>query len=86
MTRRRRLALLLAPLLLFVSACASDAPQTTLDPKGPIARSIDSLWDGVFIVAVVVFVFVEFGTLYLVIRFRRRKDDHLRQDPELAHL
>jgi len=75
MTRRRRLALVLAPLLLFVGACASDAPQSTLDPKGPIARSIDALWDGVFIVAVVVFILVEFGTLYLVIRFRRRADD-----------
>ena len=74
--RRRRLALaLVMPLVLLVTSCASDAPQTTLEPKGPIARSIDSLWDGVFIVAVVVFIIVEFGTLALVIRFRRRKDD-----------
>jgi len=74
--RRRRLALaLVMPLVLLVTSCASDAPQTTLEPKGPIARSIDSLWDGVFIVAVVVFIIVEFGTLALVMRFRRRKDD-----------
>ncbi len=74
--RRRRLALaLVMPLVLFVTSCASDAPQTTLEPKGPIARSIDSLWDGVFIVAVVVFIIVEFGTLALVMRFRRRKND-----------
>jgi cytochrome c oxidase subunit II len=74
--RRRRLALaLVMPLVLVVASCASDAPQSTLDPKGPVARSIDSLWDGVFLVAVVVFVLVEFGTLALVIHFRRRKGD-----------
>jgi cytochrome c oxidase subunit II len=74
--RRRRLALaVVMPLVLFVASCASDAPQDTLEPKGPIARSIDSLWDGVFLVAVVVFILVEFGTLFLVIRFRRRKGE-----------
>jgi cytochrome c oxidase subunit II len=73
---RRRLALaVVMPLVLFVASCASDAPQDTLEPKGPIARSIDSLWDGVFLVAVVVFILVEFGTLFLVVRFRRRKGD-----------
>ena len=77
MTRRRRLALLSAPLalVLFASACAADAPQDTMEPQGPIARSIDNLFNGVFIVAVVVFILVEFGTLLLLARFRRRKDD-----------
>ena len=75
--RRRRLVppALILPLLLLLGACASDAPQDTLQPEGPIARSIDRLWDGVFIIAVIVFVLVEFGTLALVIRFRRRRDD-----------
>jgi len=77
MTRRRRLALLSAPLalVLFASACAADAPQDTMEPQGPIARSIDNLFNGVFIVAVVVFILVEFGTLLLLVKFRRRKDD-----------
>ncbi len=77
MTRRRRLALLAAPLalVLFASACAADAPQDTMEPQGPIARSIDNLFNGVFIVAVVVFILVEFGTLLLLAKFRRRKDD-----------
>ena len=84
--RRRRLALaLLVPLVLFVASCASDAPQDTLQPKGPIARSIDGLWDGVFLVAVVVFVLVEFGTLALVARFRRRKDDSDDDLPTQTH-
>ena len=77
--RRRRLALaLVLPLVLFVASCASDAPQNTLEPEGPIARSIDNLWDGVFLVAVVVFVLVEFGTLALVLRFRRRRTSRRR--------
>jgi cytochrome c oxidase subunit 2 len=76
-TRRRRLAplALVMPLVVFVSACASDAPQTTLEPKGPIARSIDNLFNGVFLVAVFVFFLVELGALFLVLRFRQRKDD-----------
>ncbi|HET6953176.1 MAG TPA: cytochrome c oxidase subunit II [Acidimicrobiales bacterium] len=76
MTKRRRLLpLALVPLLVLASACASDAPQSTLEPEGPFARSIDALWDGVFGIAVVVFILVEFGTLALVLKFRKRKDD-----------
>ncbi len=85
--RRRRLAplALVLPLVLLLGACASDAPQDTLDPKGPIARSIDNLWNGVFLVAVVVFILVEFGTLALVIRFRRRREDNDDDLPTQTH-
>jgi cytochrome c oxidase subunit 2 len=85
--RRRRFAplALVLPLVLLLASCASDAPQTTLEPKGPVARSIDSLWDGVFLVAVVVFVLVEFGTLALVIHFRKRKDDSDDDLPTQTH-
>jgi len=74
-----------APLLLLLSACASDAPQDTLDPAGPIARKIDNLVNPVFIVAAVVFVLVEFGVLYLVLRFRQRKDDDPDELPGQTH-
>lgn len=85
-TRRRRFALaLVLPLVLILGACASDAPQSTLEPKGPIARSIDALWDGVFLVAVVVFILVEFGTLALAIRFRRRRNDSDDDLPAQTH-
>jgi cytochrome c oxidase subunit 2 len=86
-SRRRRLSplALVLPLVLFLGACASDAPQDTLQPKGPIARSIDALWDGVFLVAVVVFVLVEFGALALAVRFRRRKDDSDDELPAQTH-
>jgi cytochrome c oxidase subunit II len=85
--KRRRfvpLALVL-PLTLLVGACASDAPQSTLEPKGPISRSIDQLWDGVFIVAVIVFILVEFGTVALVAKFRKRKDDSDDDLPTQTH-
>jgi cytochrome c oxidase subunit 2 len=83
--RSRRALALLVPLLLLLSACASDAPQDTLEPAGPIARKIDNLVNPVFIVAAVVFVLVEFGILYLVLKFRQRKDDDPDELPGQAH-
>src|SRR5690606_18122784 len=63
--KRRRVApvALTLPLVLLLGACADNAPQTTLEPEGPFARSIDNLWDGVFAVAAVVFVLVQVGTV-----------------------
>ncbi len=85
--RRRRIAplALLMPLVLLLGACASDAPQDTLQPEGPFARSIDRLWDGVFIVAAIVFVLVEVGTVLLVLKFRRRKDEDPDELPAQTH-
>jgi cytochrome c oxidase subunit II len=83
--RARRALALMASLLLLLSACASDAPQDTLDPAGPIARKIDNLVNPVFIVAAVVFVLVEFGVLYLVLKFRQRKDDDPDELPGQTH-
>ena len=87
MPRRRRLLplALVVPLLLLASACASDAPQTTLEPKGPIAREIDNLSDPVFLIAAAVFVLVEFGTLALVLKFRKRKDEDPDELPAQTH-
>jgi cytochrome c oxidase subunit 2 len=61
--------------VLLASGCASDAPLDTLDPQGPNAQKIDDLLNPVLIVAAVVFLFVELGIIYLVVRFRRRKGD-----------
>jgi cytochrome c oxidase subunit 2 len=74
MSRHRRLALV-APLLLALSACASDAPLDTLEPEGPAARSIDNLANPVFLIAGIVFVLVQGGCLALAWKFRTRKDD-----------
>jgi len=63
------------PLVLLLSACASYAPQDTMDPKGPISRQIDNLFNPVVAIAAVVFVLVEFGTLAMVLKFRKRKGE-----------
>jgi cytochrome c oxidase subunit II len=75
--RRRRgwRAALVLPLLVALSACAEDAPLDTLDPEGPPARTIKELSDPVFIIAGIVFVFVQVGVLWLAWHFRKRKDD-----------
>jgi len=66
--------------LTFLTGCAADAELDTLNPQGPSARSIDNLFDPVFYVAVVVFIFVFAGTFIIWWRFR---DDH--DDEEFPH-
>ena len=85
--RSPRLRTLALGLLLVVVAagCASDAPLDTLDPKGPEAQSIDNLLLPVMLIAGVVFLFVELGIVYLVIRFRRRKRDDETELPSQTH-
>jgi cytochrome c oxidase subunit II len=74
-SRRWRAALVL-PLLLALAACGDDSkPLNTLDPEGPEARTIKELSDPVFLIAGIVFVFVQGGVLYLAWRFRKRRDD-----------
>ena len=75
----------LASLALLLSACASDAPQDTLEPEGPIARTIDNLVNPVFIVAGIVFVIIELGTVLMVRKFRLRKDEDPDELPPQTH-
>jgi cytochrome c oxidase subunit 2 len=76
------LAAFTASLFVFLVACASNAPQDTLKPKGPAARSIDHLIKPVFIVAGVVFVLVEGLVVIAVIKFRARPGS---PEPEQIH-
>jgi cytochrome c oxidase subunit 2 len=62
-------------LTLIVAGCASNAPQDTLKPAGKYSRQIDHLFKPVFMIAVLVFVFVEGLVLVAVIKFRRKDDD-----------
>ena len=62
------------PLLLVLAACAQNAPQDTLEPKGPAARQIDNLINPVFWIAGVVFVLVQGLAIYAVIKYRHRDD------------
>ena len=71
---RRRWAGLVA-LAFLLGACASDAPQDSLDPAGPEARTIDNLFGPVVLAAAVVFVLVQGLIIYAVVKFRRRDDD-----------
>ncbi len=72
---RSRLAGLLVLLAVVLSACSGSGPQTALNPEGPIGRTIDDLWELVFIMATVVFVIVQAALVYTIIRFRARKGD-----------
>jgi cytochrome c oxidase subunit 2 len=60
-------------LLLLLSACAPNATQDTLQPKGPYAEKLKDLFVPVFWVAVFVFIVVEGGIVWISIRFRHRK-------------
>lgn len=86
MTRLRRFVPLASVgLLLFLTACASNAPQDTLEPEGPIARKIDNLVNPVFLIAGVVFVLVEVGALLILRKFRAGKDDDDSVLPKQTH-
>jgi cytochrome c oxidase subunit II len=83
-SRRRPLRWLVpVALVLALGACATDAPQDSLDPAGPYARSIDNLFMPVVYVAAVVFVLVQGIIVYSIIKFRRRADDDA--VPEQVH-
>lgn len=76
-SRLRRLGLpaVILALGVFLSSCSKEVqPQNVLDPKAPIARQLDNLWNPVFAVACVIFVIVEVLVIFVSIRFRRRND------------
>jgi cytochrome c oxidase subunit II len=60
-------------LLLLLGACAPNATQDSLQPKGPFAEEVKDLFVPVFWVAVFVFIVVEGGIVWITIRYRHRK-------------
>ncbi len=72
---RARLLALVTVVGLAASACASNAQQTTLEPKGPAADKINNLSNITFLIAGLVFVLVEVGVLFVAWKFRKRKGD-----------
>ncbi|MEX1179171.1 MAG: cytochrome c oxidase subunit II [Nitriliruptor sp.] len=61
--------------VLLLSACSAESAQSALDPAGPYAQGPHDLIQYVFIIALVIFVFVQGLIVYSVIKFRRRPDD-----------
>ena len=68
----------LAALAVVAVACAPNATQSTLEPKGPYAQKSFDLFVPVFWVAVGIFVIVEGLLLLFVIRYRHRKNQTAR--------
>jgi cytochrome c oxidase subunit 2 len=82
LTPRRTWIALVVGLGLVMAGCAKHAPQTTLQPEGPVGRKIDGLFHLTFWIAAVVFVLVEAGVVFLVWRYRHRDD---RPEPVQVH-
>ena len=76
---------LAAGLMLLTAGCASNAPQDTFKPVGPQAKQIDDLARPVFIIAIVVGILVMIASLYVVTKFRKRKDDDGDEFPKQIH-
>ncbi|MGY6500004.1 MAG: cytochrome c oxidase subunit II [Acidimicrobiales bacterium] len=83
--RRSLLALGLLALAVVLAGCASGTPLDTLQPEGAEARTIQDLVLPVFIVAAAVFVLVEGAILFIMWRFRSRKDEDPDALPEQVH-
>lgn len=72
--RRRRLAYvaLLGALALGVAACGGEYPNTTFSHNTEYNTAIDALWDRLLYLGTAVFVLVELGLIYTVVKFRRK--------------
>ena len=62
-------------LVVMVSACGENYPQSTLQPKSDITRLIDGLFRTTFWWALAVFILVEGALVYALWRFRAKPND-----------
>ena len=81
-TSRRAFVAVLGVVGVAATACASSAPQNSLNPKGPESRYIDHLFFPVGMIAGAILVFVSCMVVYCVIRFRARSED---DSPKQTH-
>ena len=61
----------------LVMAGCLNGPQSTFEANGTYARSADRLFEGVFIIVVIVFVLVEGALVFFLIKYRERPGDPL---------
>ena len=66
----------------MLSSCASNAPQDTTKPGGPISTSIQDLANPVFYIAIGIGIFVYGLILFASFKYRRRNDDDI---PKQVH-
>ncbi len=79
MSRKGWLRVAWAALALLTSACIENAPLDIFKPKGPFAEQINDLFWPVFWVAVVIFVLVEGGILFITVVFKDRGGKEAKQ-------
>lgn len=77
--RGRRLLGWALVLAVALAGCATNDPQSVMNPAGPVAREQDQLWDIVFPIAIAVFVLVEAMLLFSVFKFRDRGEEGIPQ-------
>lgn len=70
--RRLGRVLMLVAFAGVMAACATVAPQDTLDPAGPVAETQDNLFRPVFWIAAAIFFLVEGAIVFAAIKFRAR--------------
>jgi cytochrome c oxidase subunit 2 len=82
--RLRRLAsyAFFAALAIAAVSCNEAHPNTTLVPHSDFGREIDFLWDRLLLLGTIVFVLVEGGLIFIVIKYRRREN---RPTPPQTH-
>jgi cytochrome c oxidase subunit 2 len=71
-----------AALVLLLSACSSEFPQSTLHPTADFGERIDDLFRTIFWWALGVFVVVEAALLFVIIKYRERPTS---KDPKHVH-
>jgi cytochrome c oxidase subunit 2 len=80
---RRRLLLFFIPAVaIFISACGTGNPQDTFDTAGPVAEEQAKLFKFIFWIAVIVFILVEGGIIWITLKYRRRSDTEM---PKQTH-
>jgi cytochrome c oxidase subunit 2 len=62
-------------LLGLVGTACADTKQNVLEPEGPVARTLDRLWDPVFFIAAIFFFLVQGLVVFIAIRYREKDPD-----------